>query len=156
PPRLLSPGLHAAPPAARLPVARTLPPAPSLAPLQRLERAGALLAPLPVEPSDVHRLTALAGDQLRQIDGKAERVVQLERLRAGDGFRTPQLLEPLEPALDRVEEALFFGARDAFQVTALLDQLRVHVSHQPTHRVHQLHQRRLAAAQQPGVAHRAT
>src|SRR6266550_1663823 len=155
-PLLLGPGLHGAPLAAALHVDRNLPRVPSPAPLQRLERAGALLAQLPLEPGDVHRLTALAGDQLRQIDGKAERVVQLERLRAGDGFRTPQLLEPLEPALDRVEETLFFGARDAFQVTALLDQLRVHVSHQPAHRVHQLHQRRLAPAQQPGMAHRAS
>src|SRR5256885_7516040 len=155
-PLLLGPGLHGAPLAAALHVDRNLPRVPALAPLQRLERAGALLAQLPLEPGDVHRLTALAGDQLRQVDREAERVVQLERLRAGDGFRTPQLLEPLEPALDRVEEALFFGARDAFQVTALLDQLRVHVSHQPTHRVHQLHQRRLAAAQQPGVTHRPT
>src|SRR5207249_107314 len=107
-PLLLGPGLHGAPFAAALHVDGDLPRVRYLAPLQRLVRAGTLLAQLPFEPGDVHRLATLAGDQLRQIDGKAERVVQLERLRAGDGFRTLQLLQPLEPALDRVEEALFF------------------------------------------------
>src|SRR5207244_13467037 len=119
-PLLLGPGLHGAPLAAALHVDGALSRVRYLAPLQRLERAGTLLAQLPLEPGDVHRLATLAGDQLRQIDGKAERVVQLERLRAGDGFRTLHLLQPLDPALDRVEEALFLGARDSFQVTALL------------------------------------
>src|SRR2546427_5667519 len=114
-PLLLGPGLHGAPLAAALHVDGDLPHVRYLAPLQRLERAGTLLAQLPLEPGDVHRLAALAGDQLRQVDRKAERVVQLERLRAGDGLHTLQLLQPLEPALDRVEEALFFGARDAFR-----------------------------------------
>src|SRR2546425_3663812 len=69
-PLLLGPGLHGAPLAAPLHVDGDGPRVRYLAPLQRLERAGTLLAQLPFEPGDVHRLATLAGDQLRQIDRK--------------------------------------------------------------------------------------
>src|SRR5439155_1191616 len=82
-PLLLGPGFDGTPVAAALHVNRDLPGVPHLAPLQRLERARALLAQLPLEPRDVHRLATLPGDQLRQVDRKAEGIVQLERLRAG-------------------------------------------------------------------------
>src|SRR5207253_5390335 len=120
--------------------------------LQRLERARPLFAELSLEARHVHGLPALRRDELRQVDREAEGVVQLERLGPGDGLRALHLLEALEAALDRVEEAFFLGARDALQLGALLNELRVHAPHEPGDRMHQMHQCGFAASEQPGMA----
>src|SRR5439155_22305298 len=130
-PLLLGPGLHGAPFAAPQHRHGALSRASRFAPLQRLERAGALFAQLALEARYVDRLTPLRGDELREIDREPVRVVQLERLRAGDPLGVPELLQPLQAALDRVEEALLLGARHALEVGALLHQLRVYAPHYP-------------------------
>src|SRR5207244_936613 len=81
-----------------------------------LLRAAALLGERALEPLRVHRLAALGGDELRQVEWEAVGVVQLERLVAADDLGPLELVEPLQPALDRLEEPLFFGARGALDV----------------------------------------
>src|SRR2546430_616621 len=122
-----------------------VPGTPRLGPLQRLERARALLAQLPLESRHVDRLAAFGGDELREVDREAVGVVQLERLGTGDLLDVPELLQPLQAALDRVEESLLLGARDALEVGALLDQLRVDAPHHPADGMHEVHERGLAA-----------
>ncbi len=64
-----------------------------------------------------------------------------------------QLLHPREAALDRFEKALLFSAGDALEVLLLRHELRVDVAHRAGHRPRELRERRLAPAQEPGVAH---
>src|SRR2546430_8252099 len=57
-----------------------------------------------LEPGDVHRLAALAGDQLRQVDRKAERVVQrseehTSELQSQSNLVCRLLLEKKKPTL---------------------------------------------------------
>src|SRR6266511_793724 len=107
------------------------------------------------EPRDVHGLPPLRGDQLGQIDREAVGVVQLERVVSRDDLRALQFLQARQPAFDRVEEPLLFGAGDALDVGALLDQFGIDVAHQLRYRSREVHDRRLAATEQPGVADRA-
>src|SRR5207249_1293970 len=76
-------------------------------------RALALRFQRPLKPRDVHHLAPFRGDQLGQIDREPVGIVQLERVVSRDDLRALQLLQARQPPFDRVEEALFFGARHA-------------------------------------------
>ena len=72
------------------------------------------------------------GDELeRQVDREPVRVVQQERVRGGDplGAGQPraldQLVEPLEPLLERPPEALLLGLEPLLDRVALLVKLAV-------------------------------
>ena len=120
----------------------------------RLLRAATLLGERAVEPLRVHSLAALGGDELRQVQREAVGVVQLERLVPRDDRRPLELVEALEAAFDRLEEPLLLGARGALDVRPLLLELRIDAAHHVHDAVRQVHQRRLALAEQPGVADR--
>jgi hypothetical protein len=119
--------------------------------------AGALRLQLGLEARRVHPVAALRRHQLGEVDGEAEGVVQLEDLaprRPRRSRRGGQLVEALHPRADGGQEALLLGAGVRDHVLAP-PQLRVGAAHAVDHRLHHLHQRGLAAPQQPGVAHRA-
>jgi hypothetical protein len=63
------------------------------------------------KPSTSTSYPALLCHQLGQVEGEAERVVELERLVSGDGpaLARRQLGEALHAAFDGLEEALFLG-----------------------------------------------
>src|SRR5204863_5214110 len=117
-----------------------------------LLRAAALLPERPLEALGVDRLPALGRDQLREIERKAVRVVQLERLLARDDRRALELVEPLQAALDRFEEPLFLGPCGALDVRALFFELRVDAVHYVHDAMRQVHERGIALPQQPRVA----
>ena len=58
-----------------------------------------LLFQLPLEPLEIHLHPALARDDLGQVDGKSEGVIELERLFTGDAARAggEDLLQPPSP-----------------------------------------------------------
>ena len=118
-----------------------------------------------LEPGDVHRVSALARHQLGEIDRESERVVELECIFAGNrpvdrsrslsGFLGRELVEAAHAAFDRRQEALLFRAGGIDDVLRALAQLRIDVAHLVDDDAHDFHQRRLPAAEQPRVAHRA-
>ena len=92
-------------------------------------RAGSSLAPgcardLPVPlhlgavAVDVDRLAALLGELDGQLDGKAVRRGEREGILAGDPPLSGELLEQLQPPLERLAEALLLGAHDALDLVA--------------------------------------
>ena len=123
----------------------------------RVTRALALLFQLPLEPLDIHLHSALARDDLRQVDGKPEGVVELERLFTGDGPRAggEDLLQPAEPAVDGLEESTLLGLRHLLDITLLGDQLVIDTAKLLDDDRSERGQGRLATAEQPGVADRA-
>src|SRR2546427_7305799 len=69
-------------------------------------RALALRRERSLEPRDIHRLPALRGDQLGQVDREPIGVVQLEGVFSRDLLCALKLVQAREPPLDRVEETL--------------------------------------------------
>jgi hypothetical protein len=86
-----------------------------------IARPAALLIQGLLETREVHIDTSLAGDDLGEVDRKAEGVVELERIRPGDGFgyRRKDLLQAPEPAFDGLQEAAFLGLGNFVDVLAL-------------------------------------
>src|SRR2546425_985915 len=123
-------------------------------PCPRRARAPPLRRERALEAVGVHRLAALGRDHLREVEREAVGVVQLERLLAGDDLRTLQFVQPREPALDGLEEAVLLGARHLLDVHALRAELGIDIGHRMDDRTGEVHQRRLTPAQQPGVADR--
>src|ERR1041384_6024400 len=93
-----------------LPAPRSLPPPPALPRRRRPPRAPPQPPP---ESGRVHRPPALSGDELGEVHRKPERVVELERLLAGDDRRAggEQLLQALEAARDPLEEGKLLRLR---------------------------------------------
>ena len=108
-----------------------------------------------LEPFDVDGMSVLGCDHLREIEREAVCVVELERILAGNHRLMAQLLHAGEPSFDRLEETLFFGARDALDVRFLRRELRINLPHHAGHRARERRERRLAPAQEPGVTDRA-
>ncbi len=124
--RLLDRGEHVAPDVFDRLVAELRPLAARALPLE-----GALVRGL------VDRETALARDDLREVDGKAEGVVQLEGGLAADDDRALRaqtgylLVEDLQASLDGLPEPLFFAAGHAGDELLVALELRVFGRHQP-------------------------
>jgi hypothetical protein len=64
-----------------------------------------------------------------------------------------ELFEARQSSLDSCQEGLLFHARGLEQVLRASAQFREHVAHRVDHRLHHVHQSRLAAAEQVCVAH---
>src|SRR5512133_795525 len=132
--------------------------------LALLLRATPLRLERRLEARDVDDVAALARHQLREIDRKAERVVQAKRVLAADRAATVrtavnlaqrrELLEAGETSLDRIEEALLFDARRADDVTLALPQLWIDITHRVDHRLHDADERRLLAPEKPRMPNR--
>ena len=71
------------------------------------------------------RAAALLGDLAREVDREAERVVQEERVVAGDVAATEHAVEQLEATRQRLAEALLLAAHDAEHELVLLHDLGV-------------------------------
>ncbi len=127
--------------------------APSLSGLPGRPRAALLLGEGALETSDVDGLPAFSGDHLRQVEGEAIGIVELEGLFSRDHGLIPQLVEPGEPAFDRLEEALLLRTRHALDVRLFLGQLGIDWPHLGGHGTGERRERRLPTAQQPGVTH---
>jgi hypothetical protein len=127
--------------------------------LAAARRAGAapLLLQRALEAGEVHVHAPLAGDDLGQVDGKPEGVVQLERVVAGNDpcARGEDLLQPPEPTLDGLEEPVLLGLRHLTDERGLGDQLRIELAHLLDDDIGERRQCGLPAAQEPGVPHRA-
>ena len=106
------------------------------------------------EALDIDGVSTLLGHELREVEGEAEGVIELEGLVTRD--RVPltfrELVESGHPAFDRRQEALLFGARRVEQVISARDEVGVRSPHLVDHSVDDAHQRRLAAPEQPRVA----
>ena len=74
---------------------------------------------------DVDRLPALLRQLDRELDREPVRRRERERLLAGDRLLAGELLEHLQPALQRLAEALLLGAYDPLDRLPVLDHLRV-------------------------------
>ena len=120
----------------------------------------------PLRSPRCRRVAALARHQLGEIDREAERVVETERVVAADraadlraalrGARRRELVEPSDAAIDRREEALLLGARRVRGCAARAASAPGYTSPIVSMTVcdHE-HERRLPAAEQPRVTHRA-
>src|SRR5882762_8451300 len=100
-------------------------------------------------------MAVLRRDHLREIERESIRVVQLEGILAGNDRLMTQLLHPREAALDRLEEPLLLGTRDALDVRFLRAELRIDIAHHARDRADEWRERGLAPAQEPDVPHRA-
>src|SRR5687768_11056474 len=72
--------------------------------------------------------------------------------RSLSGLLGRELVEAFHAAFDRCQEALLFGARRVDDVLGALAQLRIDVAQLVDDDAHDRRQRRLAAAEQPGVS----
>ena len=93
--------------------------------LVRLLRTRALLLHQRVEPSTVDGAAALLGDLAREVDREAERVVQEERVVAGDVALVEDAVEQVEAARERLAEPLLLASHDAAHEVVLLHELGV-------------------------------
>src|SRR5438093_8486859 len=100
-------------------------------------------------------MSMLSGDHLRQIEREAIRVVELERIVTRNHGLVAELVHPRQSPLDRLEEALLLGTRDALDVRLLRPELRIDIAHHARDRTGEWRERRLPPAQEPGVSHRA-
>ena len=80
-------------------------------------------------PVDVDRLAALSGELDRELDGEPVRRGERECLLAGDRLAGLELLEQLEPALERLSEALLLESNDARDLVALRREIRIRLAH---------------------------
>ncbi len=78
---------------------------------------------------DVHRLTPLFGQLDGELDGKAVRGGERERVVRRDRRLTGQLLEALEAAGECLQEALLLGLDLALDRLGLAPQLGIGVDH---------------------------
>ena len=78
---------------------------------------------------DVDRLTALLRQLDRQLDREAVGRGERERLLAGDRGIRPELLEQLEPALERLEEPLLLEPQHTRDLVGVRRQLGVRLAH---------------------------
>ena len=137
-----------------------------LARLPVLLRHLALTAERPLEARDLHAIAALDRHELGEIDRETERVVELEGVltadrptkRGGTLRRTGgrELLEPRQAALDRRKETLLLGPRRLDYVLSPRREFGELRAHHVEHLLHHRHERRLATAQEPRMAHGAT
>src|SRR6185503_1286298 len=88
------------------PISRPRPPSTAVDHLPRSPGSPALSPERLLESCDVDGLSTLPGDHLRQVDREAVRIVELERVLAGDRRGALQLLESRQAALDRLQEPL--------------------------------------------------
>ena len=75
----------------------------------RLERAGALVGHACLEPLDVDDAPTLGRDLASEIDREPERVVEEERVLSPDVTPPDQVVEQVEPTLERLAEALLLA-----------------------------------------------
>src|SRR5579859_5435181 len=120
--------------------------------LSRRPAAPPLLSERALKSLDVYRMPVLGRDHLREVERETVRVIELERILARNDRLVPQLFHAPEPAFDRLEETFFLGAGDALDVLFFGDELGIDVAHRRPHGVRQGGERRLAAAEEPGVA----
>ena len=97
--------------------------------LVRLLGARALLLHARVEAVDVDVASALPGDLAREVDREPERVVQEERVVAGDVAAAEHAVEQIEAARERLAEALLLAADDARHQLVLLHDLGIRPAH---------------------------
>ena len=123
--------------------------------LVRLLGARALLLHARVEAVDVDVAAALPRDLAGEVDREAERVVQEERVVAGDVAAPEHAVEQLEAARERLAEALLLATHDAEHQLVLLHDLRVRAAHHRDRRVDERGRDQLLGAEQERVTHRA-
>ena len=93
---------------------------------------------------------ALARELHRQLDRKAVRRCERERVVAGDLPARRRLVEQLHAALERLAEPLLLGGEHLPDLAAVLDELRIRLPHLLDHRVREpREERRLHADAQP-------
>ena len=97
--------------------------------LDRLARTRPLLLHAGAEAVEVDAAAALLGDLAGEVDREAERVVQEERLLAGDVAVLEQAVEEIETALQRLAEALLLARDDVHDDVVVLDQIGVRRAH---------------------------
>src|SRR5215217_3813027 len=120
-----------------------------------IARTAALLIERLLESHEVYIDSTLAGDDLGEVDRKAECIVELEGIRSGDGPGAggKDLLQTPETAFDGLQKAAFLGLGDFVDVLRLGRQFRVDNAHLTHHVGSQRSQGRLSPAKQPGMAH---
>ena len=123
--------------------------------LVRFLGAGALLLHPRVEAVDVDAASTFPRDLAREVDREPERVVQEERVVAGDVAAPEHAVEQVEPARQGLTEALLLAAHDPEDQLALLHDLGVRTAHHLDGGLDQRRRDELLGAEQERVAHRA-
>ena len=113
-----------------------------------------LLHPL-LEPGEVDRAAALARDLAGEVDREPERVVQEERVVAGDVVLVDDLGEHVDAALQRGAERLFLALDDLAHDLVRSRDLRVRIAHRGDDLVDHRGQHDVARAEQVRVPNRA-